>query len=485
MTPLSLQVPLWIVLATALVALAGGVLAHALWQRARLGRLGSESLPADVSHVVDLLRRAHAALAATMVLPDAVPLVSAETPGPPGSLVDRAIAAARLALGDGRTHVLREGNVIVAVGDGQLGGALVMGFDDPGKDAVDAAAEDLRRLLAEFRVARTRRLHGRRDRRTLPDWLVTGAESLEGMSFALCEAVRSETGRPAAVVMRDPGTMIASAVAVSQGIDRRLLGRSVTVGSAVGRACAGDIPVVGTSGAELFGHTMPDRRRRDEGGTAFPLRDGRQGVGALVVFGPHATLSTEARERIVAFAGDAGPHLAAAAHVRAAENRAMTDALTGLANRRGLERAMSDWSDSACALICVDLDHFKQLNDGFGHAAGDAALKHVARILRESLRDDDVASRIGGEEFALWLPGAALPKAEEVAERVRAAVERAILQWGGADIRLTCSLGLAGVPDTVSRPENLLGAADVALYRAKSLGRNRVETATRRPSAEP
>lgn len=476
--------PLWTLVLAVVGGVALGVAVHELWHRARLRRSGAETLPADVPHVVDLLRRAHDALGATIVLPGGETLMSADTPALPESLVDRAVAAARLALGDGRTHVLREGNIIVAVGDGQLGGALLLGFDQPDQQDVDAAASDLRRLLAEVRVERTRRLHVRRDPGSLPDWLVTGAESLEGMTFALCEAVRMQTGHAAAVVMRDPGTLLATVVAVSQGLDRRLLGRAVTAGSAVGRACVGDIPVVGASGPELFGHTAPDRRRRHEGGTAFPLRDGRQGVGALVVFGAHGALLPEAREKVLAYTADAGAHLAAAAHVRAAENRAMTDALTGLANRRALERVMGEWSDGTCALVCVDLDHFKRLNDGFGHAAGDEALRHVARILRQSLRGDDLAARIGGEEFALWLPGAPLAKAREVAERVRGAVEQGVLQWSGADIRLTCSLGLAGVPDTVTRPQNLLAAADTALYRAKSLGRNRVETAQRRVELE-
>lgn len=473
----------WIAVIAAAAGAALGAGGFAWWSGRRLRRAGRDSLPADVPHVVDLLRRAHGALAAAMALPDGEPLVSTATPPPPESLLERAVAAARLALGDGRTHVLREGNVIVAVGDGQLGGSLMLDFDVSEQEALDAAAADLRRLLAEFRVERTRRMRVRRDPRALPDWLITGAESLEGMAFALCEAVRSAVGRPAAVVMRDPATLSTSVVAVSQGLDRRLVGRSVTVGSAVGRACTGDIPIVGLSGAELFGHTSPDRRRREEGGTAYPLRDGREGAGALVVFGAHDTLTPEQRERLRAFVADAGPHLASAAHVRAAENRALTDALTGLANRRGVERAIAGWTDDACAVVAVDLDHFKQLNDGFGHAAGDAALKHVARILRESLREDDVAARVGGEEFALWLPGAPLRKAREVAERVRTAVERSVLQWGGADVRLTCSLGVAALPETVSRPENLLVAADAALYTAKSRGRNRVEVASPRPPA--
>ena len=125
----------------------------------------------------------------------------------------------------------------------------------------------------------------------------------------------------------------------------------------------------------------------------------------------------------------------------------------------------------------VDLDRFKLLNDTLGHPAGDAALRHVAGILQRQLRDRDLVARIGGEEFAVWLPGAPLTEGLEVAERIRRAVESEAWQWSGSPRPLTASCGVAAYPAPVGDIDNLRGAADAALYRAKQHGRNRVEKA--------
>ncbi len=460
-----------------------GATAYWWWQWHRIRKVGPEVLPADVPHVVDLLRRAHQAVAACLVIPDSSPVISLGHPRPPETLIDRAVATANLALADSREHVLREGNVIVAVGDGQLGSAVVLAFGDVPPGNVRAVASDLRRLLAELRVSRLREFGALSDPRAIPDWIAAGAESLEAVAFALCEAIRAQTGRATAVVVRDLAQPQYQIIGVSHTADRRLLGTTVTPDCAVGRACTGDIPVVGTSSTELFGHSRPERRRRAERGIAFPLRDGGESVGALVVFGPHETLKPAVRERILWMAVDAGPRLAMAAQVRVAETQAMTDELTRLPNRRALDRALGAWKEGPGALLCIDIDLFKQVNDAFGHAAGDAALKHIARIFRRALRDDDVAARIGGEEFAIWLPHTPLAQAVEVAERLRLAVESSVLSWGGADLKMTCSLGVSAVPESVTRVENLLPTADSALYQAKLRGRNRVEAA--RPPGSP
>ena len=157
----------------------------------------------------------------------------------------------------------------------------------------------------------------------------------------------------------------------------------------------------------------------------------------------------------------------------------MTDDLTGLPNRRALERAMgSQGAGDPCSLVIIDLDHFKQVNDTLGHAAGDAALQHVSRIFKSGLRDIDLAARIGGEEFALWLPGTNLEAAGEVAERARRNAESTPWEWAGSEMKISCSLGVASVPETVTQVANLYTTADAALYRAKGAGRNRVELAT-------
>jgi len=128
-------------------------------------------------------------------------------------------------------------------------------------------------------------------------------------------------------------------------------------------------------------------------------------------------------------------------------------------------------------LIYSDLDHFKKLNDTLGHAAGDAALRHIARILEGAVRDKDLVARIGGEEFAVWMPHTPMESGLEVAERIRSTVESTQWRWSGEPYGLTISCGVAAYPDTVRDVANLRGAADAALYSAKQRGRNRVERA--------
>lgn len=475
---------LWVAIGFALGAVV--TMAALAWMRNRQYRAaGPELLPADVRQVVDLLRRAHGAEVVCLTLPDGDPVQAFADPPPLDSLVDRTQSAARLALNDGGDHVMREGGTIIAVGDGQMGLALLLGADHVSNGQADAIVSELRRLLATFELQRRRELATQGEPLSLPDWVANGAQSLEGLSHSLAEAVRAVTNRSVAVVIRDQATSIAAVVAVSYGTDRRLIGHSVSPESVVGRACVGDVPVVARTGRELFGHSRLDRRKAEEIGIAFPLRSGRDGVGALIVFGPHDTLDGAVRENVQWLTYDAGPRLASASAVRVAESQALTDPLTGLTNRRGLERALAAVTGGPCALLYVDLDHFKTLNDGFGHAVGDAALKHASRIFRRALRENDIAARTGGEEFALWLPGANLKEAAEVAERVRGALGSSKIHLGGSDLVLTCSIGVAAVPESVGQVPNLHAAADAALYQAKQKGRNRVELAQGKTAGRP
>jgi diguanylate cyclase (GGDEF)-like protein len=316
-----------------------------------------------------------------------------------------------------------------------------------------------------------------------PGTAVGSTESLESVAFSVCEAARQATGRKTAIVLRDWTGQFAEILSVSHGTDRRLLGSRVTPESAAGRAFLGDVPIVGLDGRELFGQLRADRRRQDEGGTAFPLHDHqRQVIGSLVVLGRWDEVDSQGRARLMEALASGGPRVAAAAAVRAAELKAMTDELTGLWNRRALDAAMRVSDQDPCALALLDLDHFKNLNDTYGHTAGDAALRHVAAVLRRVLRGDDLAARVGGEEFALWFPNTERARATEVAERVRSAVAASRLQWAGAELTLTCSLGVATKPDIVRQTANLYAAADAALYAAKEAGRNRVQIAL---AAEP
>lgn len=464
------------VLGLALAALASRRRHYAASMRQRAPKHG------DYPHLADLLCRAHGATAACFVIPDIEPIWGIKDPGPSSAVLERAAAVIRLAMGDGREHILSEGQTIVACGEGQIGGALVFESWSVDSGVADAVVMDLRRIFADHRAHRAREAADTAERHVLKEQWVAGPESVEGIAFQLCESALDVSGRANALVLKDATTQEASVIAVSTGTDRRILGMGISSDAAVGRACMSEVPIAGADSKEFFGALPADRRRQLKGGVAFPLWDGKECVGALALFGNHSSLESAVLDRIQWLVKNSGPRLGRAAAVRNAENRAMTDELTGLANRRSLERAMHDHDAAACSVLCIDLDHFKALNDGFGHAAGDAALRHVARVFRRVLREGDLPARVGGEEFALWLPGAPAGRALEVAERVCSAVREERLFWSGAEIQITCSIGVASIPESVSHVDNLLGAGDVAMYRAKESGRNRVEMAARSPS---
>lgn len=133
------------------------------------------------------------------------------------------------------------------------------------------------------------------------------------------------------------------------------------------------------------------------------------------------------------------------------------------------------------ALLMVDIDHFKRVNDHYGHLAGDHVLRHIVGVLRQRLRASDVLGRYGGEEFMVLLPGTDLHGAAQLAEQLRQAVQATPCEWQGQRIAFTVSIGVAASADTPADPsrtsEALLQAADQALYRAKDDGRNRVALA--------
>lgn len=157
------------------------------------------------------------------------------------------------------------------------------------------------------------------------------------------------------------------------------------------------------------------------------------------------------------------------------EERALTDPLTALPNRRAFERGMAGLrpDDKEAALLIVDLDHFKLVNDNHGHAAGDYVLQQVSMTLRAGTRGRDLLSRLGGEELAVLLPDTGPERAKQIAERLRQSIEALELHWDGRPVPITASFGVAVAPGTVPAAD-LFVKADAALYAAKRGGRNRV-----------
>ncbi len=155
-----------------------------------------------------------------------------------------------------------------------------------------------------------------------------------------------------------------------------------------------------------------------------------------------------------------------------------TDPLTGIRNRRFLddeiERRLAQLrrQKTTVSLLMIDVDHFKQLNDTHGHLAGDKTLRNLAKLLDGTLRDMDLITRYGGEEFVAVLPGTDLHHAQLAGERIRSAIEQSYVPFESKEIKITISVGITeAIP--VDTPDSFLDRADKALYEAKNSGRNR------------
>ena len=172
---------------------------------------------------------------------------------------------------------------------------------------------------------------------------------------------------------------------------------------------------------------------------------------------------------------------------RPASSRSAThDSLTGLVNRRELEQRLARLLQAEPAefgpgedagrgcLLFVDLDHFKPINDGAGHAAGDLALQQIARLMEAQVRQSDTVGLLGGDEFALLLPACSVERAEQIADSLCRSVADWPLVFEGQSYPIGCSIGLVALTPALGDVRAVLHAADMACYRAKRAGRNRV-----------
>ncbi len=214
--------------------------------------------------------------------------------------------------------------------------------------------------------------------------------------------------------------------------------------------------------------------------TCMPLNVGGEVIGSVLVNRTPRHRTGE-RQQIREAVAQAAPVLANLRNLAIAELRASTDSLTGLPNKRTVADtvkrmvAQASRTMSPMALLILDLDHFKGLNDRFGHQVGDQALANVGAVLRSAVRESDFAGRNGGEEFAVLLPDTDLAGALATAEKIRACI--ADISLPGLDVTITASIGVAVYPDHAVGPERLERLADSALFAAKRGGRNRVEVA--------
>ena len=216
---------------------------------------------------------------------------------------------------------------------------------------------------------------------------------------------------------------------------------------------------------------------------AFPLRasdDTREVLGIVAVSRLALPFSTGERELFVSLAEQAALALGNVSLHERARRQAVTDALTGLANHRRFQEVLDAEVARAhrgeeVAVLLLDVDDFKAIDDVHGHQQGDAVLREVASILRDSCREIDEPARYGGDELAVVLPGTDLAGAEQLAERVRQAIARRgipLVSGDGEPLRVSASLGVASEQGKVATAKGLLAGADTALYAAKRGGKN-------------
>lgn len=199
------------------------------------------------------------------------------------------------------------------------------------------------------------------------------------------------------------------------------------------------------------------------------------------------TVTSDLSEKLLARTNEVN---ALTENLRRAQSEALLDSLTGLKNRRGLERAIEDLMRepaglTGSALLLADIDHFKTVNDTYGHVLGDKVIRAVAHVLRSSIKGRDIAARLGGEEFAILLPQTSIVGAAAVAEQIRGTVAqgRICRPDGNESIgQVTLSVGVAAAK-TNDTLEALLERADAAMYAAKRAGRNQVSIAAESTAA--
>jgi diguanylate cyclase (GGDEF)-like protein len=262
----------------------------------------------------------------------------------------------------------------------------------------------------------------------------------------------------------------------------------------------GDNPGLVAQAARL-GATLPGREIRPEATVIFdentrlrglssikvvPLKSGERVLGTLVVGTRRRPIGPDQVRQLEVVALQAGASLDRASLFERTEQLATTDGLTGLLNHRTFQERLdaelleAQRYDRKLSLLLADVDHFKSVNDTYGHPAGDQVLRGVARILAQEARATDLVARHGGEEFAIVMPETDSAGARVIAERIRERVAAEGFDTGLGPLRVTISLGVATFPVDAGRKGELLEAADGCLYAAKRGGRNRTAVAAPR-----
>ncbi|MDR6842977.1 sensor domain-containing diguanylate cyclase [Pseudoxanthomonas sacheonensis] len=243
--------------------------------------------------------------------------------------------------------------------------------------------------------------------------------------------------------------------------------------------------------AELIMNPVPGSTRARAASMAYaavPLTTGKGDVGVALLerVGPQA-FSAEELALVDQFGQLVLQQTAEARETQKLRRSAELDALTGMLNRNAIDLALSHAfieahkNDKTLAVLFIDVDGFKLVNDTYGHACGDQCLRHLADVLSRALRPGDLLGRYGGEEFLVLLPTPGDDQAREIGERIRLQIEESAVEWQDQKVKLTVSVGVATRLVHEQTPTQALERADRALYSAKHEGRNRVVLAARKP----
>lgn len=332
--------------------------------------------------------------------------------------------------------------------------------------------EDPRARLRDFRDALAR----------LGDVLASTRDR-QIMVSALLEATTTYLGAPASVFY-----VVVAGSERLRPVERLGAASGLTLGELVdGTGIAGGAARAGravlwpdTDGV----HASPLEPEAGAGAVAIPLRSGGHPFGVLGYYGRDAPYEEEDVHSLEILVRQAETAIENSFLYEEAVRLSLTDGMTGLWNRRNFDLRLESELSRALrfsepfAVVFVELDQMKSVNDRYGHQAGDTVLIELARRLTEAVREVDVVARWGGDEFTLLLPKTGLAGALQLAEKIRAAVANGPFRIDAGSLDITISVGVAAYPEHGSSGKDLVAAADAAMYQAKAKGRNRVEHAT-------
>jgi len=396
-----------------------------------------------------------------------------------------------LLLARATTRPLEElGDAAARVAGGDLATTIeVRSSDEVGRLAVafNSMTDELRDYVGALEASR-RELRAGLAR--LGETLLSTHDLDRILAVVLETALASTAAQAGAVLLVDADRQVLE-LAVGRGLEERGAGPALVlpIGTGVlGRVARDGVPLsgsvaeLGASPAEPPASTV----------IAVPLRGAGPVVGVLALYDPRAESATVRPDlsTLMTLASQAGVAMDNVLVHRDAQRMAVTDALTGLGNYRSFTTAIGKETERATrfgrslSLLLLDLDHFKEVNDTYGHQRGDRVLVELARRVREQVREVDMVARYGGEELVVVLPETDEPGAARAAERIRRAVrERAFGSDGQPPVQITVSLGVAVFPVHARTAAALLRRADEALYEAKRCGRDAWRMATAPPAS--